>query len=68
MAKLLLAALAAMALAGCAGRTYDDGYYNGRDRYYGERYASPPAYSGDRDRYDDRSRYDERWRDDRDRY
>ena len=63
MAKLLLAALAAAALAGCAGPYYGDDYYYGRDHYYQDRYAPPPgAYYGDRDRYDDR------WRDDRDRY
>ena len=61
MAKLLLAALAAAALAGCAGRYYDDHYYRGHS--YQDRYAPPPgAYYGDRDRYDDR------WRDDRDHY
>ena len=62
MAKLLLAALAATVLAGCAARTYDDGYYYGRSHYYQDRQAPAPAYYGDRDRYDDR------WRDDRDRY
>ncbi|HVZ28321.1 MAG TPA: hypothetical protein VG798_06655 [Rhizomicrobium sp.] len=60
MAKLVLAAIAAAVLAGCAGPYYDDGYYH--DRYYHDRYAAPGAYYGDRDRHDDR------WRDDRDRY
>lgn len=62
MGKLVLAALAAAVLAGCAGPYYDDGYYY-RDHSYRDRYAAPPgAYYGDRDRHDDR------WRDDRDRY
>ena len=60
MAKLVLAALAALTLAGCAGRYYDDPYYS-RGHYYEDRRApAPDAYYGDR--------HDDRWRDDRDRY
>ncbi|HVZ28164.1 MAG TPA: hypothetical protein VG798_05860 [Rhizomicrobium sp.] len=60
---ILLAALAGLAMAGCAGRYYADDY---RDGYY---HGHPPGNAGwhDRDRYRDTDRYD-RDRYDRDRY
>lgn len=59
---LLLAALAGLALAGCAGRYYDDGYRHG---YY---HGNPSGDWHDHDRYrdyrDDRyggDRYDDHY-------
>lgn len=62
---ILLAALAGLALAGCAGRYYEndyrDGYYHGyppgdADRYHRDHYRDYDRY--DRDRYDRNRDYD----------